>query len=75
MSFAEFGQILLYLAVLALCVKPLGAYMAAIYEGGTPGPARWLRPLETASYRLCGICADEETGWKRYTTDMLLVFD
>lgn len=72
MSAADTIQILLYLAALLLCAKPLGTYMARIYEGRTPGPARWVRPLETGIYRVCGIRADEETDWKRYTIDMLL---
>ncbi len=72
MSAADLGQILLYFGVLLLCVKPLGTYMAAIYEGRTPGPARWLRPLENALYRLCRVRPDEESDWKRYAVDMLL---
>jgi len=72
MSLAELGQILLYLVVLVLCAKPLGAYMASIYEGRTPGPARWLRPLESGIYRACGVRPEEESGWKRYAVDMLL---
>lgn len=72
MSAAEFGQILLYFAILILCAKPLGSYMAAIYEGRTPGPARWLRPLENGIYRVCGLRSDAESTWKRYSTDMLM---
>ena len=72
MSPAEWFQIVLYLGVLAACAKPLGSYMAAIYEGRTPGPARWLRPVESGIYRVCGVRPAEETGWKRYAIDMLL---
>jgi len=36
MTLAEWLQIALYFGVLLLCVRPLGAYMAAIYEGRTP---------------------------------------
>ncbi len=65
-------QIVLYLAVLLLCAKPLGSYMAAIYEGRTPGPARWLRPLERGIYRLCGVRHEIEMNWKQYAVAMLL---
>ncbi len=64
-------QILLYLAVLLLCAKPLGAYMAAIYEGRTPGPARCLRRLEDGIYRVCRVRADVEMNWKQYAVAML----
>jgi potassium-transporting ATPase potassium-binding subunit len=72
MSSAEWFQIMLYLGVLAAGAKPLGSYMAAIYEGRTPGPAHWLRPVESGIYRMCGVRPTEETGWKRYAIDMLL---
>ncbi|MBI1826096.1 MAG: potassium-transporting ATPase subunit KdpA [Planctomycetes bacterium] len=71
MSLAELGQILLYLAVLILCAKPLGSYMAAVYEGATPRAVRWLQPVERLLYRLAGIRSDEEMNWKRYALAML----
>jgi K+-transporting ATPase ATPase A chain len=69
---ANLYQILLYAGVLLLCVKPLGAYMAEIYEGRTPGPARWLRPLENTVYRVARVRPQAESGWKHYAVDMLL---
>lgn len=72
MSSSDIIQCILYVIVLLLCAKPLGAYMAAIYEGRTPGPARWLRPLESGIYRICGVRPELESDWKRYTVDMLL---
>jgi potassium-transporting ATPase potassium-binding subunit len=65
-------QIILYIGVLLLCAKPLGTYMAAIYEGRTPGPSRWLRPLERGIYRLGGVRADADHDWKHYAVDMIL---
>jgi K+-transporting ATPase ATPase A chain len=65
-------QILLYFGVLLLCVKPLGTYMAAVYEGRTPGPVRWLRPLESGIYRVCGVRSEEESNWKQYAVGMIL---
>jgi K+-transporting ATPase ATPase A chain len=72
MTPAEWLQIVLYLCVLLLCVRPVGGYMAAIYVGRTPGPSRWLRPVENLVYRLCGVRPDEESDWKRYAVNMLL---
>jgi len=66
-------QILLYLSVLLLCVKPLGTYMAAIYEGRTPGLLRWLAPLENGIYRLCRVRRHAEMNWKEYAVAMLLL--
>ncbi len=72
MSLADSIQILLFLVVLALCAKPLGSYMAAVFEGRTPGFMRWLRPVEAGIYRVSGVRAEDETDWKRYAIDMLL---
>jgi potassium-transporting ATPase potassium-binding subunit len=36
MSANGVAQLLIYLAVLLVLVKPLGGYMAAVYEGRSP---------------------------------------
>ena len=64
-------QILFYLLALVLLSKPLGEYMARVYQGEVPLLARWLAPLERALYRFCGLRADDEQGWKSYAGAML----
>ena len=71
MSQADWAQILLYLSVLLLCVRPLGAYMAAVYEGNPPRGIRFLAPLERVIYRSCGVKTDVESNWKQYAIAML----
>lgn len=39
-------QIILYFVVLLLLAKPLGVYMARVYEGKTSGLDRVLGPVE-----------------------------
>jgi K+-transporting ATPase ATPase A chain len=65
-------QLVLYLVVLIALAKPLGLYMARIYEGHAPGLGRVLGWLERLLYRLSGVDADREMGWKTYTVAMLL---
>lgn len=72
MAAIEIFQLLLYVAVLIACAKPLGLFMAAIYEGRTPGPTRWLRPVENGIYRICGVQSNEESDWKQYTFGLIL---
>ncbi|MCE9589289.1 MAG: potassium-transporting ATPase subunit KdpA [Planctomycetes bacterium] len=67
-----FIQLCLYMGVLLLCVKPLGAYMARVYEGRGVGIDRLLGPVERAIYRLCGVKPEQEMGWKAYAVAMLL---
>jgi potassium-transporting ATPase potassium-binding subunit len=66
-------QLGLYLLVLLALVKPLGAYMARVYQG-VPGLLdRVLGWLERSIYRACGIRSEEEMGWKTYALTMLLL--
>jgi potassium-transporting ATPase potassium-binding subunit len=48
-------QIGLYFVVLLALVKPLGLYMARVYEGRPSGLSVVLGPLERRIYRLCGL--------------------
>jgi K+-transporting ATPase ATPase A chain len=65
-------QIILYMVVLLALAKPLGWYMARVYEGQNVGLNRALGPLERLLYRLFGTSADEEQNWKQYAIAMLL---
>ena len=67
-----FVQIALYVVVLLVLVKPLGAYMARVYEGRRVALGRVLGWLERLTYRLGGIRAGEEMGWKTYAVSMLV---
>ena len=65
-------QIGLYLLVIVALVKPLGWYVARVYEGKSCGLDRALGPLEQLLYRLCGVRPEQEMGWKAYAVAMLL---
>jgi potassium-transporting ATPase potassium-binding subunit len=65
-------QLILYVVVLLALAKPLGAYMARVYEGRPCGLDRVLGPLERLIYRLSGVRPDEEMDWKTYAIAMLL---
>ncbi len=67
-------QFLSYLGVLCLLVKPLGAYMARVYQGEHTFLSPLASPVERWLYRLAGVHADEEMDWKTYT-GALLVFN
>ena len=67
-----FLQILIYLALLLLLVKPLGGYMARVYQGEHTLLDRLFGPLERFIYRLSGIKPAQEMDWKVYATAMLL---
>jgi len=64
-------QILLYVAVLIALTKPMGAYMARVFQGERTWLHRPLRPVETAIYHLCGIDETAEQHWTRYAGSLL----
>jgi len=65
-------QIGLYLAVLLALTKPLGAYMARVYEGKPCGLDRVLGPVERLLYRLCSVRPEEEMKWTTYAVALLV---
>jgi K+-transporting ATPase ATPase A chain len=65
-------QLVVYIVVLLALAKPLGAYMARVYEGRRVALDRVLGWLERLIYRLAGVRADEEMTWKTYAVTMLL---
>jgi K+-transporting ATPase ATPase A chain len=65
-------QLVLYFVVLALLAKPLGSYMARVYEGKACGLDRALGWLERGIYRVAGIDPQEEMGWRKYAVSLLL---
>jgi K+-transporting ATPase ATPase A chain len=66
-------QVVLYLGVLLLLVRPLGAFMAAVYEGRRTFLSPVVRPVERMVYRLAGVSEDREANWKQYLLGVLLV--
>src|SRR5450759_5177322 len=64
-------QIALFLGVLIALAKPLGWYMARVYEGKLPAFVRWISPIENLFYRLCGVDSKQEMRWTRYALAML----
>jgi K+-transporting ATPase ATPase A chain len=65
-------QSIFYLAVLLLTVKPLGIYMARIYEGKPVGLNVWFAPIERLIYRLSAIKPDVSMAWKTYAVAVML---
>ncbi len=59
--------LVVFLAILLACTKPLGLYIAWVMDEQRRGNA-----LETGLYRLCGIRADAEMNWKQYALAVLI---
>jgi K+-transporting ATPase ATPase A chain len=65
MTAQNFLQIALYLVALLVLVKPLGGYMARIYQGQPAG-------FEQRLYRWCGVDAGQDMRWTQYALALLM---
>ncbi len=67
-----FVQVGLYFVLLLALVKPLGWYMARVYEGESLGLDRVLGPVERLMYRLAGAHPEKEMSWQTYAAAVLV---
>ncbi len=65
-------QIFVFLAVVLLLAKPMGSYMARVFERRKTFLDPVLVPCERLLYRVARIDAQEEMPWTAYATSMLL---
>ncbi|MGA9121246.1 MAG: potassium-transporting ATPase subunit KdpA, partial [Bacteroidota bacterium] len=65
-------QIVFFLAVLILTVRPLGRFMARVFQGERTFLDPVVGPLERLIYRVAGIDKNQEMDWKRNAIAMLL---
>src|SRR5215470_2802420 len=64
-------QIVIFFALILICAKPLGAYMARVFEGERTFLHPVLRSLEVLTYKISGIREDVEQRWTQYTAALL----
>ena len=60
-----------FLGLILLCAKPLGAYMAHVFEGQRTFLHPVLRWLEVLTYKVSGVREDVEQRWTQYTASLL----
>jgi K+-transporting ATPase ATPase A chain len=65
-------HILVYFGVILLLTKPLGAYMAAVFEGQGTLSKRIFAPVERVIYRVFFVDETAEMDWKRYAVSALI---
>jgi potassium-transporting ATPase potassium-binding subunit len=66
-----FFQIILFFLIILALTRPLGAYMARVFEGRRTILSFVLRPLERWIYRLAGVDPAQEQHWTRYAGSLL----
>ena len=71
MALYGWAYYLFFFIILAVLVKPLGNYMAKVFQGETTFLSRWISPLERTFYRFIEINPSDEMDWKTYTKAVL----
>src|SRR5262245_49894716 len=61
-------QILFFSLCVLLVARPLGIYLVRVYDGSVT----WLRPIERAIYKICGVDATEDQHWTQYAGGVIL---
>jgi K+-transporting ATPase ATPase A chain len=64
-------QFAIYSLILLATVRPVGIYLARVFEGERTWLDSVLRPIERLIYKLCGVNADKEMNWREYAYAML----
>ena len=64
-------QISAFYGLIFVFTKPLGAYMARVFQGQRTFLHPVLRPLEGLLYKLTGVRENAEQRWTRYTASLL----
>jgi K+-transporting ATPase ATPase A chain len=72
MSLNGWLQIILFIALVLLLARPMGAYMTQVFERRRTFLDPLLTPVERLLYRLTGIDADHEMRWTEYAVVMLV---
>ena len=65
-------QIAVFFALVLAAAKPMGVYMARVYEGKRTWLDPVLGPIERLLYRLTGVQPEVEMRWTQYCSAMLI---
>jgi K+-transporting ATPase ATPase A chain len=72
MNVYSWGQLIFYIVVLLALAKPLGAFMARVYQGERTFLDPVLKPVERLIYRVSGIREGDDMNWKTYAVAVML---
>ena len=64
-------QIAIFFGLILVCAKPLGGFMARVFEGQRTFLHPVLRWLEVLTYKVIGMKEEVEQRWTQYTAALL----
>ncbi len=65
-------QIAAFFAILFLAVRPMGGYMANVFEGKRVFLTPFLAPVEKLFFLVCRVDPAQEMGWRAYAKNLVL---
>jgi potassium-transporting ATPase potassium-binding subunit len=71
MSVHGWLQFAIFCLVLLATVRPVGSYMARVFEGQRTWLDPVFRPIERLLYKLCGVNSKKEMNWRQYAYALL----
>ena len=72
MSLYSWIQLVFYFVILLALAKPLGSFMAKVYQGEHTFLDHVLIPVEKLIYRIAGIDPKEDMNWKTYAIAVMV---
>jgi len=72
MNLYSWFQLIFYILALLTLAKPVGSFMAKVYQGEHTFLDRVLDPVERVIYRISGIKPEEEMNWKVYAVAAMM---
>jgi K+-transporting ATPase ATPase A chain len=72
MSIQSLFQYGVFLLVVTMLVKPIGTYMARVFQGERTFLDPLMRPVERFLYKITWIKSQEEMDWKQYASSFVL---
>ena len=72
MNLYSWLQLIFYIVVLLALAKPLGSFMAKVYQGEHTFLDLLMSPVERFIYRVSGVQPDEEMNWRTYAIAVMV---
>ncbi|WP_291490403.1 potassium-transporting ATPase subunit KdpA [Desulfurella sp.] len=72
MHISDIVQFLVFIVLLSFLVKPLGSYMANVFNGEKTVLSVVFRPIEIFIYKIANIDETYEMNWKEFAISMLI---
>lgn len=73
MPTSDLIQIIVFFAVLLILAKPLGIYIANVYDGKKNILTSVFGGVEALIYKTCGIDSTREMSWREYATSVIIL--